>query len=256
MPSSTSALGRGGLQMKSGNQFSTSIIVATRNRHHLLRELLASLAADSSPSVEVVIVDDASDTGVSGQLSPLSVPFRLRILRNETTVGPGSSRNRGVHYSRGDVLLFTDDDCVVERGWIRALAGALQNGDSELGGVGGRVLARDTDVFSRYFEFHRILEPRPHDRAHPGRIPYLVTANCAIRRDAFMRAGGFDGRIPKAGGEDAAVSMRLAKAGYHFEHVPSAVVQHRFRPGLVDFARTFYRYGLGGRYVVDRYLPV
>jgi cellulose synthase/poly-beta-1,6-N-acetylglucosamine synthase-like glycosyltransferase len=83
----------------------------------------------------------------------------------------------------------------------------------------------------------------------------LVTANCAIRRDVFMRAGGFDGRIPAAGGEDAALSMRIMKNGYHFEHEGRAVVEHRFRPGLREFAQTFYRYGLGGRYVVDRYLP-
>jgi GT2 family glycosyltransferase len=155
------------------------------------------------------------------------------------------------------VLLFTDDDCIVSPSWVGALHTALDvPADSPLGGVGGRVLARDRDVFSRYFELHRILEPRPHDAAHPTRIPYLVTANCGIRRDVFMRAGGFDGRIPAAGGEDAALSMRIAKRGYHFEQVRDAVVHHRFRPGFRAFYETFYRYGLGGRYVVDRYLPL
>lgn len=233
-----------------------SVIVATRNRPTLLQELLASLAATSPLPQEVVLVDDASDVPVGGLFQPGLQPFRLRVLRNDAAVGPGTARNRGVHYSRGDLLLFTDDDCIVEPGWVGALAGRLAGGDPRLGGVGGRVLARDADLISRYYEFHRILEPRPHDRAYPARIPYIVTANGAIRRDAFMRAGGFDGRIPEAGGEDAALSMRLAKAGYHFEKAPSAVVWHRFRPGLRDFAKTFYRYGLGGRYVVDRYLPV
>lgn len=233
-----------------------SVIVATRNRPRLLQELLASLAATSPLPQEVVLVDDASDVPVVDLFQPGSQPFRLRVLRNDAALGPGTARNRGVHYSRSDLLLFTDDDCVVDPGWAGALAGSLAGGDPQLGGVGGRVLARDADLISRYYEFHRILEPRPHDRTHPARIPYIVTANGAIRRDAFMRAGGFDGRIPEAGGEDAALSMRLAKAGYHFEKAASAVVRHRFRPGLRDFAKTFYRYGLGGRYVVDRYLPV
>jgi GT2 family glycosyltransferase len=99
------------------------------------------------------------------------------------------------------------------------------------------VLAHDSDIFSRYYEFHRILEPRPHDAQHPDRIPYLVTANCAIRRTAFMRAGGFDERLPLAGGEDAALSIRMVKRGYFLERVPDAVVRHRFRRGLRDFAR-------------------
>lgn len=234
----------------------TSVIVPTRDRPGMLAELLRSLAACSPLPDEVVIVDDASHAPVAPALPPGAVPFRMRVLRNERAVGPGTARNRAVHASRGALLLFTDDDCIVDPGWVGALAASLANTDPKLGGTGGRVLARDRDLFSRYFEFHRILEPRPHDAAHPRRIPYLVTANCAIRREAFMRAGGFDGRIPMAGGEDAALSVRMVKKGYHLEHVSAALVHHRFRPGVREFARTFYRYGLGGRYVVDRYLPL
>lgn len=239
-----------------GVRSNVSVVVATRNRRDLLGDLLTSLSHCDPLPAEVVVVDDAGSDPLDQHTLAREAPFRVRVVRSERCVGPGAARNRGVHASRGDLLLFTDDDCVVRPEWVGALAGSLdRSSDERLGGVGGRVLARDRDVFSRYFEFHRILEPRPHDAAHPRRIPYLVTANCAIRRDVFMRAGGFDGRIPAAGGEDAALSMRIVKSGYHFEREDSAVVEHRFRPGLREFAQTFYRYGLGGRYVVDRYLP-
>lgn len=231
-----------------------SVIVATRDRPDLLADLVASLARCAPMPRELVVVDDASTRPVDEVGLRSALAIRVRVVRNERSVGPGAARNRGVHASRGEVLLFTDDDCVVDPAWAGRLVTALAEGAEELGGVGGRVLARDRDVVSRYYELHRILEPRAHDAAHPRRVPYLVTANCAIRRDAFMRAGGFDGRIPAAGGEDAALSMRMVRRGYHFEHVPEAVVHHRFRPSLRDFARTFYRYGLGGRFVVDRYL--
>lgn len=235
---------------------STSVIVPTKDRAGSLYELLQSLARCDPPPDEAIVIDDGSARRLDEAMLQKTLPCRLRILRNDTSVGPGAARNRGVHASRGALLLFTDDDCTVDRGWVGAMASYLEAGHDQLGGVGGRVLARDGDVFSRYYEFHRILEPRHHDAAHRRRIPYLVTANCAVRREAFMRAGGFDGRIPVAGGEDAALSMRMVKRGYHLEHVSAAVVRHRFRPGLLDFARTFYRYGLGGRYVVDRYLPL
>lgn len=233
-----------------------SVIVATRDRRDLLRDLLHSIARLDPLPGELVLVDDGSRVPLASWLTPDSLPLRARIVRNDTSIGPGAARNRGVHRSRGNHLLFTDDDCVLDPAWAGVLVAALAAGPPTLGGVGGHVMARDRDVFSRYYEFHRILEPRPHDARNPERIPYLVTANCAVRRVAFMRAGGFDGRIPAAGGEDAALSMRIAKRGYHFEHAAGAVVHHRFRPGLRDFARTFYRYGLGGRYVVDRYLPL
>jgi GT2 family glycosyltransferase len=235
---------------------SASVIVASRDRPTLLRELLASLAKTTPLPGEVVIADDGSVTPIASYLPSRTWPFRLHILRNESSHGPANARNRAVHASRGDLLLFTDDDCVVDLRWVDALASPLVNEDRQLAGVGGRVLARDADLYSRYFEFHRVLEPRPHDASHPERIPYLVTANCAVRRDAFMRAGGFDETIRFAGGEDAALSMRLAKSGFHFHRQPAAVVRHRFRPGIRALARMFYQYGKGGRYVVDRYLPL
>jgi GT2 family glycosyltransferase len=235
---------------------SASVIVASRDRAGPLLELLASLAAATPLPGEVVVVDDGSVAPVAASLPSQTWPFRLHILRNESSSGPASARNRAVHASRGDLLLFTDDDCVVDPQWVAALASSLATTDRQLGGVGGRVLARDSDVYSRYLEFHRVLEPRPHDASRPDCIPYLVTANCAVRRDAFMRAGGFDEAIRFAGGEDAALSMRLAKSGFHFQRQPAAIVRHRFRPGVRAMARMFYQYGKGGRYVVDRYLPL
>lgn len=218
--------------------------------------LLSSLAASEPSPGEVVVVDDGSAEPVRESVSLRAWPYRIRFLRNETSCGPAAARNRGVHASRGESILFTDDDCVVSPTWIASLLSALHRGDVLLGGVGGRVLARDKDIFSQYLEFHRVLQPRPHDAMHPRRVPYLVTANCAVRRDAFMRAGGFDETIRMAGGEDAALSMRMAKCGFYFEHEAGAVVHHRFRPGVRALARMFYYYGLGGRYVVDRYLPL
>ena len=232
------------------------MVVPTHNRIGLLRELIDGLARCDPAPDEVVVVDDGSSEPVENALGTNGVPFRLRVLRNDTALGPGAARNRGVHASRGRFVLFTDDDCLVDPGWVGALVSRLESENgAQLGGVGGAVRAYGDDVFSRYYEFHKILEPRPHDAGHPERIPYLVTANCGVRRDVFMRAGGFDTRIPTAGGEDAAFSLRIVKRGYHLEREDGAVVWHRFRPGLIDFARTFYRYGLGGRYVVDRYLP-
>ena len=235
---------------------STSVIIPTHNRPDMLAGLLRSLVECEPLPDEVIVVDDASAVSVQELFDGPDFPFRFRILRNETSKGPGTARNRGVHASRGELLLFTDDDCLVNPGWIGAMRQAyLETEEPNLGGVGGRVRAADKDLFSRYYDFHRILEPRPHDEEYPKRIPYLVTANCAVSRTAFMKAGGFDGRIPTAGGEDAALAVRMIKRGYFLEHSPAAIVRHRYRSSLKDFAKTFYRYGLGGRFVVDRYLP-
>lgn len=234
----------------------TSVIIATHNRPKMLKSLLESVACGSTQPGEVVVVDDGSTVPVAEEIGA-GLPFRFRLLRHDTARGPGTARNTGVHASRGSIILFTDDDCTVDRDWVSVMSGRVERAKgTQLGGVGGAVRAAGRDLFSRYYDFHKILEPRPHDAANPNRIPYMVTANCGVRRDVFMRAGGFDTRIPTAGGEDAAFSIRIVKRGFYLEHEPRALVYHHYRASIVDFAKTFYRYGLGGRYVVDRHLPL
>lgn len=233
-----------------------SVIIATHNRLSMLKDLLDSLSKMSALPGEVIIVDDGSEIVVSSHINTKKYPYTMKILRNSIPQGPAKTRNIGVHHSKGDIIAFTDDDCIVEKEWLNYLYDNLKNSNEKLGGVGGKVKAYNEDIFSRYYEINSILEPRAHDRNHPNRIPYLVTANCAIKRDAFMRAGGFDEKIKKAGGEDCAMSMRMAKIGYYFEKEERAVIKHRFKKGFRNLYRTFYWYGKGGRYVVDRYLPL
>lgn len=234
----------------------TSVVVATHERMDMLKDLLDSFSQLDYLPGDVIVVDDGSEKEVAPSLQKDTYPYKLKVFRNEEPKGPAGARNVGVHRSRGDIIAFTDDDCIVESGWLKNLHSHLKNADEMLGGVGGKVKAYDDDIFSRYYEFKSILEPRPHDREHPNRIPYLVTANCAVTREAFMRAGGFDENIDKAGGDDCAMSMRMAKSDYYFEKEEDAVIFHRFKKGFRNLYRTFYRYGKGGRYVVDRYLPL
>ncbi len=233
-----------------------SVIVPTRNRIEEVRGLLASLAQQTRTDFEVLVIDDGSTQPVSPVVSTQAWPFKLRIKRNDAGKGPAAARNTGLILARTERLLFTDDDCRPEPDWVARLSTALAEAPSEVGGIGGRTIAHGSDIFSRYYEFHRMLDPLPHDRLRPDYIPYLVTANCAIRRDPLLASGGFDCRIPSAGGEDVAASLRLVKAGYVLTRCHEAIVRHRFRPGLKNLWRTYYRYGLGGRFVVDRYLPL
>ena len=233
-----------------------SVIVASRNRNTMAFNLLNSLKHLGPTIEEVVMVDDGSPIPLPFMKWDIDWPFRLKVIRNDVAQGPARARNQGVHKSRGNILLFTDDDCIVEPQWAEQLTSHLDKGTKGIGGVGGRVIAHEMDIFSRYYDYNRILDPKPHDRENPERIPYLVTANGGMTREVYMKAGGFDHDMLIAGGEDVALSMKIAKLGLHFERNASAVVRHKFKPGLMQFWRTFYNYGRGGRHVVDRYLPL
>lgn len=102
------------------------------------------------------------------------------------------------------------------------------------------------DIYSKYYTFHRILEP-------PQSKKYLVSANCIYWRDPVMKVGGFDEDISKPGGEDVGLSFKLYNLGYRFGFEEKAVVYHDYRASLKNFAKTFYNYGSGCRLVTEKY---
>ncbi len=228
---------------------SISVVVPTFNRRRKLERLLASFDSLQGDHVEeVIVVDDCSTDGTKG-MSLRWVGerhrFAARYLRMQTNGGPAVARNAGMKKASGEVIAFTDDDCVVHPRWLLHLVEPLDPAHKVVG-TGGAVLPVHTDVISRYYTFHHILEPAPS-------LLYLVTANCCYTRDLALAVGGFDPDLPTPGGEDVGLSFRLYKRGYRFAMADGAVVYHDYRKDLFDFYRTFRNYGRGCRYVTEKY---
>jgi glycosyltransferase involved in cell wall biosynthesis len=216
---------------------SVSVVIPTYNRAASLERCLRALPEN----VEVVIVDDGSTDSTESVPGRVRHP-RLRYLRKENG-GPASARNVGIRNSSGASVAFTDDDCLPTPGWVESLATRLQQEPPDVAGVGGRVLPLRRGLIARYSTFHRILEPPPS-------CSYLVTANCMYRREALEEVVGFDEAIRRPGGEDPELSFRVRAHGYRLVFEPTAVVRHEYRENLLDFVRTFYRYGRGCANVV------
>lgn len=214
-----------------------SIVVPTFNRKDSLLRCLASLPCD----LETIVVDDGStdDTGPS----ILSLSRENLVYIRRPNGGPSAARNAGVRVATNSFVAFIDDDCQAIGKWPWPLVERLSREPREVAGCGGRVLPYSDDIVSRYYTFHRILEP-------PASCSYLVTANCAFRREAILEVNGFNERIRRPGGEDPELSSRLRKAGYRFVFEPSAQIMHEYRASIVDFARTFQRYGRGCAHVM------
>lgn len=229
-----------------------SVVMPTRDRPgHAVRALRSVVAscAEYGRGVEVVVVDDASRVELR-RVVEAEFGALVRVVRLPRSRGPGAARNAGVEAAGGDVVLFTDDDVVVHGRWVRELAVYLTDAPRSVGGVGGRVFALGGDVVSRYFEYHRLLDPF---RTEDGVVLYLVTCNCAYRRDVLHAVGGFDEDLRRPGGEDPGLSFKVTNAGFQLHLHEPAVVWHDFRPGVRDFMRTCFRYGFGCRLQADRH---
>ena len=207
-------------------------MIPTFNR----RDLLLRCIGNIPPEVPIVVVDDGSSDGTEEAIAHLG-RTNLQCMHQENA-GPAAARNAGWERAGTDLVIFTDDDCIPAAGWARAMTSLMDRLPKSVGGVGGRVLPLGDGWVSRYSTFHRILEP-------PASCSYLVTANCCYRRSAIAEAGGFDSRIRRPGGEDPGLSLRVRRLGYELMFEPSAIVYHQYRENIIDFARTFFRYGEG-----------
>lgn len=216
---------------------SVSIVVPTYNRREALLRCVASLPAD----VETIVVDDGSTDGTGPPI--LSLRRENVVYVRRLNGGPAAARNTGVKLATSPFVAFIDDDCQATGTWPWPLVDRLSSEPRDVAGCGGRVLPYSNNVVSRYFTFHRILEP-------PASCSYLVTANCAFRRTALLEVEGFNEQIRHPGGEDPELASRLRGAGYRFVFEPGAQITHEYRPSIVDFARTFQRYGRGCAHVV------
>lgn len=196
-----------------------SVIVPVRNGATTLGALLDSLLVLDYPSdrLEIIVVDNAS-TDETPEILKRYAP-RVKSVR-EPRLGASAARNRGVAEAKGEVIAFTDADCVVDPRWLRGALPLLRR--EQVGVVGGRILAlRPCNAVCRFGEQIRDIEKA----IHAFRLPYADTANWISPVAALEAVGLFDESFLRA--EDTELSRRLWAAGYAFAYAPEAVVFHR-----------------------------
>lgn len=214
-----------------------TIVIPVYNGAKTIARTIESLLRQTLPPREIVIVDDGSTDETPAVLARFAE--RIRVLR-KVNGGPASARNAGVRAAEGEFIAFTDSDCLPEPDWLRNLVAGFDR--DELAGVGGIVRSLDGTLTGQYVDAIRLLDPQADET---GEIPYLITANACFRREALLRAGLFDERFRKPGGEEPELCSRIRKLGYRFAATESAVVLHHHRQTPGSLLRTISNYGEG-----------
>jgi glycosyltransferase involved in cell wall biosynthesis len=204
-----------------------SVVVPVFNDFERLTSCLRALEAQSWPhtALEVLVVDNGS----AGDIRPVVAPFGFVRLLSEPRPGSYSARNRALREVRGDVIAFTDVDCIPDPAWLEQGVEALRRA-GPLSIAGGRV-----EVFPQDARRETWAEEFEIALGFPQQLyietkHYCATANLFTTPEVFAKVGPFDETL-KSGG-DQEWGRRAHAAGIRFVYAEGALIRHPARRTL------------------------
>jgi len=205
-----------------------SVVIISRNEGSELQATVTNVLATLPPDRgEIIVVDDSSTDGSTAFLDELPDVLVLR----STDLGVARARNYGASHSSGDIILFADAHVRAPAGWHEPLCDALH--DECVGAVAPGVYSL-AEPIRRGFGLD-VTGPNLHTSwrrkqgSQPQPVPVLPGCFLAMRRDVFLRSGGYDPDMRQLGGNDAELSCRLWLLGYRLLVAPQIEVGHLFR---------------------------
>jgi len=249
------------LTLKEGNIHENhpifSVVIPTYGRFDLVEELFVSIQkaiTQSEINVEVIIVDD-SPKSEQDKIEKLCKQFNYKYISGPHSVR--AKRNLGIENSKGEIIFFTDSDCLVSPNiFIEHLK--LYNNPDTAGVLGitefigkenitWKIVSKTMffDAFSFATTLNNITDS----------APWGTCTNLSFKKKVLEDVGKFDTSLPfKLGGEDTELGVRVNKAGYKIKMNPDAKVFHSRETwntkGLVERA---FRWGRADYHILKKY---
>ena len=194
-----------------------SVIIPAYNAEKTLPDCLEALKNQSLVPQEIIVIDDGS----TDRTAQVAQSFNV-ILISQPNQGPAAARNAGITQSCGDILLFTDSDCIPDTFWVERMVVAFNN--LVVDGVKGVYRTHQSEIAARLVQME--FEDRYRLLSRSEWIDFVDGHAAAFRREAVLQIGGFDPAFPEANNEDVDFSYRLAAAGKRMVFRSDAIVYH------------------------------
>ncbi|WP_237055943.1 glycosyltransferase family 2 protein [Microbulbifer sediminum] len=206
-----------------------SIIIPVFEQWGFVPELVGCLRAQSysMQGVEILLIDNGSR-----ELSvPDNLPENVKVLHCDVR-GAYAARNHGIRNSQGQLLIFTDADCLPVDNWLNEVKGALRSAKTDDVLIAGRVDSISEWSEPSAYEIFDMVRGIP--QAHYVSRGYAATANLSVPRKLFDEIGLFDEKLFSGG--DAEFCRRATNSGFRIIYKDSAVVRHRTRASWDEIA--------------------
>lgn len=212
-----------------------SVVVCSYNGAATLRECLHSLEELAYPNYEVILVDDGS----TDHTPQIAADFpQIRYIR-QVNKGLSVARNVGAEAATGEIVAYTDSDCVADTHWLCYLVAAMQ--DQEVEAIGGPNLPPPSDSWVA-----RCVAASPGGPSHvmldDRRAEHVPGCNMAFLRSTLLTLGGFDPQFRQAG-DDVDICWRFLDAGKPIGYAAAALVWHHRRTSAKAYLKQQKGYG-------------
>lgn len=227
-----------------------SVVIPVYNDAERLRLCLANLRNQTMlvDEYEVIVVDNGS----TDSIAQLVLEFPAVTWLRETRPGSYAARNRGLEAASGEIVAFTDSDCIPDVRWLEEGAGFLRTRKVAI--AGGCIKFLETPgagLNACELCESQLFYMTNHERTIE-RSRFAVTANMFALRDVFLAMGPFDPSLKSSGDRDWV--QEAVRIGYSLAYVAEAIVLHPRRRTLDSLARKIRRLK-GGMVALARKKP-
>jgi glycosyltransferase involved in cell wall biosynthesis len=218
-----------------------SVVIPTLNSASTIPYTLSSIFSNEFPKeyFEVLVIDNGS----SDETVEVAKKFPVRTYYCSKK-GIGPPRNIGIKMAKGDIVCFTDSDCIVEKNWLEKIFTFFKQ-NSEVDGVGG-------PIFPYPYNQNKIQkltgELFVEDQRYPKKLEkvqfgssqgIIFGTNSAYKKEVFISAGGYS----EPGGSNLELSWRLVSKGRNLFFNPDIKVYHIFPANLKSIFKQQFRWG-------------
>jgi O-antigen biosynthesis protein len=216
-----------------------SVVICAYDADRTIDPCLASLEKLRYPNYEVVVVNDGSRDGTRA-ISERYAESNPRLFRliNQENKGLSVARNVGMEAASGEIIAYTDSDCVVDPDWLTYLVYKFQAGFVAVGGP--NFPPPEESAVAAY------VAASPGGPTHvllnDEVAEHIPGCNMAFRKRALEEVGGFQ-PIFTAAGDDVDLCWRLQNLGHTIGFSPSAMVWHFRRNTVRDYFKQQRGYG-------------
>jgi glycosyltransferase involved in cell wall biosynthesis len=232
---------------------SVSAVMCTRNRAASIAQAVRTVLANDYPNFDMIVVDQSTDDSTGEQLRPIAEEDPRLTYLHVDEAGLSRAYNTGIRNTTGEVLVFTDDDCVAPPDWISTIVAAFESEpDGDL--LYGTVVPFESGEGFGLTPLLDIDAPTRMSKKDGHFKVFGMGANFAARRRMFDTIGYFDEVLGGGGPLKSSQDFDLVYRVYHGGAVtllrPEVVMRHDGRREREDWPAllTAYGHGDGGFY--------